>query len=252
MNFLNFGGNQFEAAGDTALYWPVQQMLLVADLHLEKASSFARGGQMLPPYDSLATLEKLERLIVLTGARTVICLGDNFHDHGAEGRLSGRAAEILKQLTSQIEWIWITGNHDPQIEAAWGGRSMDELVVGDITLRHEAQATFANLEISGHYHPKFRVNFNRRNVARRLCPLLVHWRAEWMRAKPPILLNLICGTLVRRKQCWRCRAVSSISRWHPRLKNRTRRTRLSRFLGNSKPCVRRTMRCRSGYALRQA
>jgi DNA ligase-associated metallophosphoesterase len=167
MNFLNFGGNQFEAAGDTALYWPVQQMLLVADLHLEKASSFARGGQMLPPYDSLATLEKLERLIVLTGARTVICLGDNFHDHGAEGRLSGRAAEILKQLTSQIEWIWITGNHDPQIKAAWGGRSMDELVVGDITLRHEAQATFANLEISGHYHPKFRVNFNRRNVARR-------------------------------------------------------------------------------------
>ncbi len=167
MNFLNFGGNQFQAAGDTALYWPVQQMLLVADLHLEKASSFARGGQMLPPYDSLATLEKLERLIALTGARTVICLGDNFHDHGAEARLCGRAAEMLKQLTSQNEWIWITGNHDPQIDAMWGGRSMDELRVGDVTLRHEAQATFANLEISGHYHPKFRVNINRRNVARR-------------------------------------------------------------------------------------
>jgi uncharacterized protein len=167
MNYLNFGGNQFGSAGDTALYWPMTQMLLVADLHLEKASSFARGGQLLPPYDSLATLEKLERLIVLTGARTVVCLGDNFHDHGAEGRLSGRAADILKHLTSQIEWIWVTGNHDPQIEAVWGGRSMDELVVGDVTLRHEAQATFGKLEISGHYHPKFRVNINRRNVARR-------------------------------------------------------------------------------------
>jgi DNA ligase-associated metallophosphoesterase len=166
MNFLNFGGNQFEAAGATALYWPMQQMLLVADLHLEKASSFARGGQMLPPYDSLATLEKLERLIASTGARTVICLGDNFHDRGAEGRLSGRAAEILKQLTIQTEWIWITGNHDPQVEAKWGGRSKDELLVGGITMRHEAQATFPNLEISGHYHPKLRVNINRRNVAR--------------------------------------------------------------------------------------
>lgn len=167
MNFLNFGGNQFQAAGDTALYWPVQQALLVADLHLEKASSYARGGQMLPPYDSLATMEKLERLIVLTGARTVICLGDNFHDHGAEDRLSGRAAEILKHLTGQIEWIWITGNHDPQIDAVWGGRSIGELLVGGVMLRHEAQATFADFEISGHYHPKFRVNINRRNVARR-------------------------------------------------------------------------------------
>ncbi len=167
MNNLDFGGNQFQAAGDTALYWPIQQMLLVADLHLEKASSFARGGQMLPPYDSLATLEKLERLIALTGARTVVCLGDNFHDHGAEGRLSGRAAEILKHLTSQIEWIWITGNHDPKMEAQWGGRSMGELLTGDVMLRHEAQATFANLEISGHYHPKLRVNINRRTVSRR-------------------------------------------------------------------------------------
>jgi DNA ligase-associated metallophosphoesterase len=166
MNFLIFGGNQFQAAGATALYWPMQQMLLVADLHLEKASSFARGGQMLPPYDSLATLEKLEGLVASTGARTVICLGDNFHDHGAEGRLSGRAAEILKHLTAQTEWTWITGNHDPQMEAKWGGRTKDELLVGGIMLRHEAQATFANLEISGHYHPKLRVNINRRNVVR--------------------------------------------------------------------------------------
>jgi uncharacterized protein len=164
---LNFGGCDFQAAGDAALYWPSQNMLLVADLHLEKASSYARHGQMLPPYDSLATLEELQRLVALTGARAVVCLGDNFHDSGGEARLTGQAADILRALTAQTDWTWITGNHDPVLEAQWGGTARQELQIDGIMLRHEAQAGDMMPEISGHYHPKLRVIIKRRHVVRR-------------------------------------------------------------------------------------
>ena len=39
-----------------ALYWPEEGLLVVADLHLEKGSSFARRGTLLPPYDTTETL----------------------------------------------------------------------------------------------------------------------------------------------------------------------------------------------------
>ena len=59
--FLNFAGHLFEPLVSGALFWRAESMLLVADLHLEKFSSFARRGQMLPPYDTGLTLKRLER-----------------------------------------------------------------------------------------------------------------------------------------------------------------------------------------------
>jgi uncharacterized protein len=164
---LQFGGHIFHAAGDAALFWPSQNMLLVADLHLEKSSSYARHGQMLPPYDSLATMEQLQRLVAETGAQSVVCLGDNFHDTGGEQRLGGRAADIVHVLTAQTRWIWITGNHDPALEAKWGGTACADLQVGGIMLRHEAEADDLRPEISGHFHPKLRVVIKRRHLVRR-------------------------------------------------------------------------------------
>jgi uncharacterized protein len=164
---LTFGGSAFIAAGDAALFWPKHRMLLVADLHLEKGSSYARGGQMLPPYDSLATLEGLARLIAQSAAAAVTCLGDNFHDNNGEQRLCGAAADLLRQLTGQVQWTWITGNHDPAIEAKWGGTTYKVMELDNIHLRHEAQAMSSDLEISGHYHPKLRVAINGRHIQRR-------------------------------------------------------------------------------------
>jgi len=77
---FSFAGETFEATADGALYWRAQNALLVADLHLEKASWFARLGQFLPPYDSHATLTALAGEIDRTGAERLYCLGDSFHD----------------------------------------------------------------------------------------------------------------------------------------------------------------------------
>ena len=82
-----------------ALYWPEHGLLAVADLHLEKGSSFAARGQLLPPYDTAETLARLARLIAHYAPRVVIALGDNFHDgggaapaHRRESRVAARAA----------------------------------------------------------------------------------------------------------------------------------------------------------------
>ena len=72
---FSFSGHELMALPQGALFWPARRALLVADLHLEKASWFAKGGQMLPPYDSIATLADLELIVASTGAEEIWCLG---------------------------------------------------------------------------------------------------------------------------------------------------------------------------------
>src|SRR5205823_14495426 len=76
---LRFGREVFEPMPSGALHWRSEQTLLVSDLHLEKFSSYAGSGQLLPPYDTGMTLRRLEADIIETGAQTVIALGDSFH-----------------------------------------------------------------------------------------------------------------------------------------------------------------------------
>jgi uncharacterized protein len=164
---FSFGGQIFELAGEAALFWPARQAILVADLHLEKASSYAMAGQFLPPYDSRATLQELTGLARKFDVATIYCLGDNFHDDGGEARLEPEAACQLRELTGRYDWRWIVGNHDPGIGANWGGAVHEEIAVDGIVLRHEADPTDRQPEISGHFHPKFRQEIRGRLVSRR-------------------------------------------------------------------------------------
>ena len=164
---FSFCGHELMALPQGALYWPSRRALLVADLHLEKASWFARLGQMLPPYDSIATLADLTVLAESTGAAEIWCLGDSFHDrHGCE-RLPGRAREMLVALTGSTRWTWITGNHDPGIADHCGGAIVEEAEVDGLLLRHEADPAETRPELSGHFHPKLRVRHRGRQVSRR-------------------------------------------------------------------------------------
>jgi DNA ligase-associated metallophosphoesterase len=164
---LSFGGQQFLASASGTLFWPAEGALLVADLHLEKASWFARLGQFLPPYDSHATLTELAGEVAACGATRLYCLGDSFHDRFGCDRLPVPARELLLSLTARLDWIWIIGNHDPGFADHCGGRLADEVEAGRIVLRHEAVAADLRPEISGHFHPKLRVNLRGRNVSRR-------------------------------------------------------------------------------------
>jgi len=164
---LSFAGETFIPSPSGALYWPAQEALLVADLHLEKASWFARLGQLLPPYDSHATLTALAAEVERTGATRLYCLGDSFHDRFGCDRLPANARAILMDLTSRLDWVWIVGNHDPGFADHCGGRIIEEAEVRGIVLRHEAAPNDQRPEISGHFHPKLRLTINGRRIARR-------------------------------------------------------------------------------------
>jgi DNA ligase-associated metallophosphoesterase len=164
---FSFCSHELMALPQGALFWPARGALLVADLHLEKASWFARGGQMLPPYDSIATLADLTALAVSTNAGEIWCLGDSFHDSEGCARLPARAREMLTALTTATRWTWIVGNHDPGFIDHCGGRLVEEAEVDGMVLRHEAEPGETRPELSGHFHPKFRVSHRGRLVSRR-------------------------------------------------------------------------------------
>ncbi|MGZ5827447.1 MAG: ligase-associated DNA damage response endonuclease PdeM [Xanthobacteraceae bacterium] len=147
------------------LYWPEERLLAVADLHFEKGSSFATRGMLLPPYDTAATLARLTRLIARYAPRTVIALGDSFHDGGGPARLAGPDRDALKALQAGRDWIWIAGNHDPDPSDEVGGTHAKSLALGPIMFRHEP--TGHTGEIAGHLHPSARIYWRGRSVIRR-------------------------------------------------------------------------------------
>lgn len=164
---FSFAGESLCPQPCGGLFWPAQSALLVADLHFEKASAFARRGWLLPPYDSAETLATLIGTIEATGARRVICLGDSFHDAGGPERLPAGPRAALRSLTASLDWLWITGNHDDSAGAALGGRVMAEARIGALTLRHEADRFNSAPEVSGHFHPKVAVRIRGRRIVRR-------------------------------------------------------------------------------------
>jgi uncharacterized protein len=150
-----------------ALCWPDEGLLIVADLHLEKGSAFAKRGVLLPPYDTATTLSRLARLIDRHAPRLVIALGDSFHDDRGPSRMSGSDRAALHALQRGRDWLWIAGNHDPDLPADIGGRFAEKLAFGPLTLRHEPSAAAVDGEIAGHLHPVARVAQRGRAVSRR-------------------------------------------------------------------------------------
>jgi len=153
-------GKRFLADMSGALYWPAERALIVADMHLEKGSAFAGRGQMLPPYDTRDTLERLARVIDRYQAETVVALGDSFHDCEGPSRMHADDLARLRVMQDHCEWIWITGNPDPFEARHLGGHVLREIVVEGIRLRHEPGPARVTHEIAGHMHPAAKVTLN--------------------------------------------------------------------------------------------
>ena len=149
-----------------AMYLADHDVLLVADLHFEKGSSFARRGMMLPPYDTRETLVALCDAVFRFDPKTVIALGDSFHDIGGPERLGDEERATLTDVQKGRDWIWVTGNHDRVLPDSIGGQVVEEMSLGSLTLRHEPAAG-EQAEIAGHLHPVGKVVMRGRAVRRR-------------------------------------------------------------------------------------
>lgn len=171
---LRIAGIDLLADISGALVWEDERVVVVSDLHLEKGSSFARRGVLLPPYDSAATLARLAAVLARHDPRLVIALGDSFHDESAHDRLGAAERAALGALQAGRDWIWIAGNHDPDLPRDLGGEVCGEIAIGALTFRHEP--TGARGEIAGHLHPKARIARRGRSFDRR-CFACDHDRA---------------------------------------------------------------------------
>lgn len=148
------------------LYLPDEDALLVADLHFEKGSSFARRGMMLPPYDTRETLIALREAVFHFAPRTVVALGDSFHDVGGPDRLGEEERTTLSEVQNGRDWIWVTGNHDRTLPAHIGGQVVQDLAMGPLVLRHDP-VPGPQTEIAGHLHPVGKVVMRGRATRRR-------------------------------------------------------------------------------------
>lgn len=154
---FSFVGTTLCALPSGALYWAQQNTLVVSDLHLGKSERLARlGGALLPPYDTLETLARLDADIQSVRPKTVICLGDSFDDLSAGAALSASGRDAICRLQAGRRWLWLEGNHDPG-PVDLGGEHLAELQLGPLTFRHIADEAAMPGEVSGHYHPKAKV-----------------------------------------------------------------------------------------------
>ncbi|MBD8065736.1 ligase-associated DNA damage response endonuclease PdeM [Devosia sp. PTR5] len=166
---LRFAGHNFEPLPSGGLYWHAQKTLLVADLHFEKMASFARRGQMLPPYDTGMTLSRIEADLRRTGARRIISLGDSFHRADASSLLSSADRMRFDAITDSVECLWLSGNHDPAPHAI-GGTCLPEMELAGLLLSHEPRRGRTGL-VAGHLHPAARIAMPGRSARK---PCFVH------------------------------------------------------------------------------
>lgn len=163
---ITFCGLQAHLTGQGMLWLPEIKTLAAADLHFEKSTFFSRFATLLPPYDSMATLEKLEAALQHYRPKRFLALGDSFHDKDAASRLNPELARRLNGLTGRIaEWVWITGNHDPDITAHVAGNRAGEILCGNLMFRHRAAANYKGAEISGHFHPKLSISLRHHRMS---------------------------------------------------------------------------------------
>jgi len=147
-------GERLEALPSGALYWPARRLLAVADLHLEKGSSYAVNAlKLLPRHDTRQTLSTLATLIEALNPERVICLGDSFHDREAVERLPKQERAEIESLTKRVRFVWIAGNHDPGPPPQGWGTVAEEIADAPLVFRHEARFGLPDGEISGHFHP---------------------------------------------------------------------------------------------------
>lgn len=175
MKSICFGGHELQLMAMPALWWPKHELLVVSDLHLEKGSSFAVRGELLPPYDTHKTLSMVEALCKGLGPKKVISLGDSFHDVKAAERLTPDAVTRIQALTSKYDWIWIEGNHDPQPPRFLGGAVKADIIIDGIKFQHlplSSEALLSKADFSsvicGHLHPVAKLKARGRYIRRKV------------------------------------------------------------------------------------
>lgn len=158
--YINFAGEKLLLSAKGAIFWQAESILIISDLHFEKGSFLAKEGSMIPAIDTFDTLKIIANLIAKYNPNEVICLGDSFHDLDAHIRIADRDLESLQNMILKAnKWVWILGNHDPEIPSYINGERYFKYEKNNITFLHEPEKDIKH-QIIGHFHPKFKKRLN--------------------------------------------------------------------------------------------
>ncbi len=147
-----FSGKSFLGDPTGTLFWPGENTLIVAGLHLAQGSYLEEQDVLLPPYDTATAIQKLEEAIDRYDPERVIALGNSF---GAvqRGGLTRSRRDWLLEMMEGREWFWILGPNDAPLPEGIGGVALPFLTLGGLKFRAEpVRAPVAN-EIAGSLHP---------------------------------------------------------------------------------------------------
>lgn len=165
--WLRLNGRRVQLRPSGALWLAEERALIVADLHLEKGSAYAVRGQLLPPYDTRATLLRLAAETDALSPAQIVLLGDSFHDAKGPSRLDVEDLARITSLSVTSNLVWIAGNHDAMGLDRLPGAVVDEAAFEGLVLRHEPSPHPVAGEAAGHLHPCAKVSASGRSVRRR-------------------------------------------------------------------------------------
>lgn len=99
----------FILLSEKALWRPDTEQLIIADIHLGKASHFRKAGINIPDDSVLEDLRRLDALMKKFQPKEVMLLGDLFHSsYNREWHLF----EAFLESFCHVQFILIRGNHD--------------------------------------------------------------------------------------------------------------------------------------------
>ena len=150
-------GEHVQLLAERALFWPAQELLAIADIHLGKDDVFRDAGIAMPTGGANADLRRLSEVLTRTGARRLRVLGDFIH--GNRGAARWRSAWQAFRARHDIAIELVLGNHDRGLDTTGLGVELfgDGLVEGPFHFRHDHQGGIGGFCFSGHVHPVVRL-----------------------------------------------------------------------------------------------
>jgi len=150
-------GTRLWLLADRALYWPQQQALLVADVHLGKAASYRALHQPVPRGTTAASLARLDALLARYPCRQLIVLGDFIHARTGRAPATLALLQDWRERHPGLHIRLIRGNHDRKAGDPPPSLAIEVLdepwVLEPFALQHEPTPHANRPVLAGHVHP---------------------------------------------------------------------------------------------------
>lgn len=163
-------GEQLLLLPEKAIYWPSQQILLIADLHLGKVEHFRKSGIAVPAVAGEANYHVVQELFLEHTPKRVIFLGDLFHS--SYNYDWEQFSEFIRSH-HHISFELVMGNHDILHRSQYDRNNMtiheNELVIEPFLLTHDPVEHKELYNLCGHIHPCYKMRGRSRQYFRLPC-----------------------------------------------------------------------------------